>query len=135
MAPHHKGKSKAIEVPSHILFSQVEMLCEAFPGEEQAIQEVLMSDTLPTPCPSSTTGQKHSHSNASLTPEAKCVLSPPTPSQESGIMPVPPPTSAPLPDVMVEDMHAPTLPEIFSGMSIEEFQKWFIDLNKFIQAM
>jgi hypothetical protein len=95
MAPHCKGKSKAIEVPPHISFSQVEALHEVFPGEEQAIQEVLMADSLPTPRPSSTTGQKCSQSNAGLTPDAKHVLPLPTPSQEPVALPSLPPPSPP----------------------------------------
>jgi hypothetical protein len=100
MAPRHKGKSKAIEVPPHISFSQVEALREAFPGEEQAIQEVLMADSPPTPHPSSTTGQKHSQSDAGLTPNAKHVLPPPTPSQETVALPSLLPPSPPKEEVL-----------------------------------
>jgi hypothetical protein len=75
------------------LFSQVEVLREALPSEEQAIQEVLMADSPPTPRLSLTTGQKCSHSDAGLTPDAKLVLPLPTPSQEPVALPSLPPLS------------------------------------------
>jgi hypothetical protein len=140
MAPRHKGKSKAIEVPPHISFSQVEALCEAFPGEEQAIQEVLMADvpsssSPSTPCPPSTTGQKWSQSDAGLTPDAKRTLPLPTPSQEHVALPPPPPS--PPSAGMVEDTPAPppALPEIFSDMSVLEFKEWILDLIHMCKSM
>jgi hypothetical protein len=58
MAHPYKEKSKAIEVPPHVSFSQAEALLTVFPGEERLIQEVLMEPPLPSPHPPLTTGQK-----------------------------------------------------------------------------
>jgi hypothetical protein len=117
-----KGKSKAIEVPPHVSFSQAEVLLAAFPGEERLIQEVLMEPPSPSPCPPSTSGQKHTHSDAGLTPEAKHVLSPPQAPHQEPVVKSPPPPSPCLVDI-VEDVK---MPEIFSDASTEDF-KLFLD--------